>query len=135
MPEQTLSNPEAHQNGVPEERRRSPRKPVPEVVVAVELSDASRADLSELSDTTLGLAWAGSAIDISPEGLALSLPDDIPVGSQVLLTFRLNEETAFARVPSVVVRKQVGYGLGAVRFEDWASSDRNALRGYLRAAA
>lgn len=134
MPQPSTSPFEARQADDPMDRRRFPRKPVPEVVVAVELSDAPRASLSEVSDTTLGLAWAGSAIDISPEGLALSLPDDIPLGSEVLLTFRLDDETAFARVPSVVVRKQAGYGLGVVRFADWRSSDRHALRAYLSAA-
>lgn len=107
---------------------------MPEVVVAVELSDTTSSRLSAVSDSSFGLAWAGSAIDISPEGLALSLPEDIPLGSEVLLTFRLDDETAFARVPSVVVRKQAGYGLGVVRFGDWRSSDRHALRAYLSAA-
>jgi hypothetical protein len=134
MPQQSPSRGEARQNGDSVDRRRFPRRPVPDVVVAVELSDTGRTTLSEMSDTTLGLAWAGSAIDISPEGLALSLPDDIPLGSEVLLTFRLDDETAFARVPSVVVRKQAGYGLGVVRFGDWRSSDRHALRAYLSAA-
>jgi hypothetical protein len=107
---------------------------VPEVVVAVELSDTTSSRLSAVSDSSFGLSWAGSAIDISPEGLALSLPDDIPVGSQVLVTFRLDDETAFARVPSVVVRKQPGYALGAVRFQDLSTSDCHALRSFLAAA-
>lgn len=134
MSEQSTSRSEARQNGDSVDRRRSPRKPVPEVVVAVELSDTTSSGLSAVSDSSFGLSWAGSAIDISPEGLALSLPDDIPVGSQVLVTFRLDDETAFARVPSVVVRKQQGYGLGAVRFQDLSTSDRHALRSFLAAA-
>ena len=134
MSEQSTSLTEAPQNGDSADRRRSPRKPVPEVVVAVELSDITSSRLSPVSDSSFGLSWAGSAIDISPEGLALSLPDDIPVGSQVLVTFRLDDETAFARVPSVVVRKQPGYGLGAVRFQDLSTSDRHALRSFLAAA-
>lgn len=134
MSEQSTSRSEARQNGDSVDRRRSPRKPVPEVVVAVELSDTAGSSLSAVSDSSFGLSWAGSAIDISPEGLALSLPDDIPVGSQVLVTFRLDDETAFARVPSVVVRKQAGYGLGAVRFQNLSTSDRHALRSFLAAA-
>lgn len=135
MPEIRQQRSDARGNGDSVDRRRFPRKPVPEVVVAVELSDTPRASLSPVSDSASGLSWAGSAIDISPEGLALSLPDDIAVGSEVLVTFRLDDETAFARVPSVVVRKQSGYGLGAVRFRELSSSDRHSLRAFLTAAA
>lgn len=132
MPEQIVTRARAGRNGDSStERRGCHRRPVPEVVVAVELSDTNGGNLSAVSDTHGGLAWAGSAIDISPEGLALTLPDDIPVGSEVLLTFRLDEETAFARVPSVVIRKQHGFGLGAVRFQGWSRSDRQALGAYL----
>lgn len=132
MPEQIVTRARTRQNGdSSSERRHCPRKPVPEVVVAVELSDTDGARVPAVSDTQGGLAWAGSAIDISPEGLALALPDDIPVGSEVLLTFRLDDETAFARVPSVVIRKQPGYGLGAVRFHGWSRTDRQALGAYL----
>ena len=132
MPEQTVTRAEARRNGdSSSDRRHCPRKPVPEVVVAVELSDTEGAPWPTVSDTAGGLAWAGSAIDISPEGLGLTLPDDIPVGSEVLLTFRLDDETAFARVPSVVIRKQPGFGLGAVRFRGLSRSDRLALGAYL----
>lgn len=132
MPQATPSRPTPRQNGdFPRERRHWPRKPVPEVVVAVELSDTFDTRPSALSDTPGGLAWAGSAIDISREGLALTLPDDIPVGSEVLLTFRLDDDTAFARVPSVVVRKQTGLGVGAVQFHDWTRSDAQTLGAYL----
>lgn len=117
-----------------EERRRFARKPMPELVVAVELSDAEGRHLSTVSDTPGGLSWAASAIDVSPEGLALTLPEDIPVGSEVFLTFRLSDETAFARVPAVVVRKQQGFGLGAVRFHGWSSAERHALHAFLDAA-
>lgn len=132
MSEQNASRAEPRRNGDSAiDRRHWPRKPVPEVVVAVELSDTSEARPSALSDTPGGLAWAGSAIDISLEGLALTLPDDIPVGSEVLLTFRLDDDTAFARVPSVVVRKQTGLGLGAVQFHDWARTDQQTLGAFL----
>lgn len=113
------------------ERREFARKPVPEVFVAVELSDTVPA---ALSDTPTVLAWAGSAIDISPGGLGLTLPEDIPVGSEVLLTFWLDEATVFSRVPSVVVRKEHGFGLGAVRFHDWTHHDLDALQAFLLAA-
>jgi len=117
------------------ERRRFARTPVPEVFVAVELPDTPVRDLSgDRSDTFGGLAWAGSAIDISPEGLGLTLPEDVPVGTEVLLTFWLDEATVFSRVPSVVIRKEHGMGLGAVRFHDWDSRQSDALRTFLHAA-
>lgn len=134
MPQHSVSRAAARREGDSPDRRRFPRRPVPHVVVAVEVSGTQDPTPSALSDTPAGPAWAGSAIDISPEGLALSLPEELPIGSEVLLTFRLDDERVFARVPSVVVRKQTGYGLGAVRFRDWSSADRHALRGFLSAA-
>lgn len=132
MPQQSPFRPSPRDNGdSAADRRHSPRKPVPEVMVAVELSDTPASPPSAVSDAPGGLAWAGSAIDISREGLALSLPDDIPVGSEVLLTFRLDDETAFARVPSVVVRKQTGFGVGAVQFHGWNRSDQRSLGSFL----
>jgi hypothetical protein len=135
MPENLSNRNEARRNGGPIERRRFARKPVPEVFVAVELSDTLADTLSAgVSDTPGALAWAGSAIDISPGGLGLTLPEDIPVGSEVLLTFWLDDATVFSRVPSVVVRKEHGFGLGAVRFHDWSNQDVSALWAYLQAA-
>lgn len=117
------------------ERRRFARRPVPEVFVAVEMSDSPAPSVSaRVSDTAGGLTWAGSAIDICPEGLGLTLPEDIPVGTEVLLTFWLDDATVFSRVPSVVVRKDHGFGLGAVRFHGWSSHDRDALHAFLQAA-
>lgn len=134
MDQHLETRPEARGPDVSAERRRFTRRPVPELVVAVELSDEQRDSLSALSDTPGGLAWAGSAIDVSPEGLSLTLPEDIPVGSEVYLTFRLSDDTAFARVPAVVVRKQQGFGLGAVRFYGWSTAERRALHAFLQAA-
>ncbi len=115
-----------------EDRRRSPRTPVPELFVGLEMSDTSCVPVSpKVSDRRRRPSWAASAIDISTEGLALTLPAEVPVGSEVLLTFRLDEETAFARVPSRVVRKEEGFGVGAVSFSSWPESDRLALLSYL----
>lgn len=134
MDQSTGNGAKPRMRAVSPDRRRFARRPVPELVVAVELSDEQRERLSEVSDTPGGLTWAGSAIDVSPEGLALTLPEDIPVGSEVFLTFRLNDEAAFARVPAVVVRKQQGFGLGAVRFYGWRAAERRALHAFLEAA-
>ncbi len=109
------------------DRRRSPRTPVPELFVALEMSDTSAPVSPQASDRRRRPSWTSSAIDISTEGLALTLPDEVPVGSEVLLTFRLNEETVFARVPSRVVRKEEAFGVGAVSFASWPESDRLTL--------
>jgi hypothetical protein len=115
-----------------EDRRRSPRTPVPDLFVALEMSDASPVPVSgHVSDRRRRPSWTSSAIDISTEGLALTLPEEVPVGSEVLLTFRLDEDFAFVRVPSRVVRKQEGFGVGAVSFASWPDSDRLALLSYL----
>lgn len=115
------------------ERRRSSRVPVPGMIVAAELAepvttapvDGARAP-GPVSPT-----WAGSAIDISRDGLGLVLPAEVPVGTELLLTFKLDDDTTFARVPSAVVRTQPGLGLGAVRFEGWNHSELRALHSYL----
>lgn len=126
---------QARQTGGFRERRRFARKPVPDVFVAVELSDTQPPGTpAEVSDTAGGLSWAGSAVDISPEGLGLTLPEDLPVGAEVLLTFWLDDATVFSRVPSVVIRKEHGLGLGAVRFRNWRYHDLDALQAYFRAA-
>lgn len=135
MLEPSFDRAQSVEQGTFRERRRFARKPVPKVFVAVELSDTPATDSgTAVSDAGGGLAWAGSAIDIGPEGLGLTLPDDIPVGAEVLLTFWLDDGTVFSRVPSVVVRKEHGFGLGAVRFHDWDEREIHALETYLDAA-
>lgn len=104
------------QDRLQDDRRAFPRHPVPEVFVAVETE--SRPGHPD---------WAGSAIDISGGGLALMLPEEVSVGSELYLTFRLEDGTAFVRVPSTVVRKDYGYCMGAVRFDDWGDGLRLAL--------
>lgn len=118
--------------GLIEDRRRAPRTPVPDLFVALEMSDTSAVQVSpKVSDRRRRPSWTASAIDISAEGLALTLPEEVPVGSEVLLTFRLDADTVFARVPSRVVRKEAGFGVGAVSFTSWPESDRLALVSYL----
>ena len=116
------------------ERRRFPRVPVPDVVVGLELPEtAVAAPAGRVHDST-GFAWVGSAIDISLDGMSLALPDDIPLGSEVLLTFKLDardEEMAFVRVPAIVVRRKPGFGQGAVLFLGWDQAEWQALRAYL----
>lgn len=113
------------------ERRRYPRVPVPNVVVGLELPEDADATGGVVPEDPAGFTWVGSAIDISMDGLSLALPDDIPLGSEVLLTFKLGSDTAFVRVPSIVVRRKPGFGLGAVLFLDWTPTDREALQAYI----
>jgi|GEM_PF-1217192 len=113
------------------ERRRFPRVPVPDVVVGLELSDALASASHGVPGDPTGFAWVGSAMDISLDGLSLALPDDIPLGSEVLLTFKLDPDTAFVRVPAIVVRRKPGFGLGAVLFLGWETADWQALQAFL----
>lgn len=116
------------------ERRRSPRLPVPDLVVGLELPEVVEAleeGTAALRGASTGFAWIGSAIDISLDGMSLALPDDIPLGSEVLLTFKLDADTACVRVPAIVVRRKPGFGQGAVLFLGWDLADSQALRAYI----
>jgi hypothetical protein len=113
------------------ERRSASRVPVPEVIVAVELPEPTPTASGDRNEDPGGFGWAGSAIDVSGDGLALALPVDIPEGTELLLTFMLDDETSFSQVPAKVVRTQPGFGLTAVRFRDWTLTDRRALQSYL----
>ena len=101
------------------ERRRSRRRPTPSVLVAIETP-------SERQD----LCWAGTAIDINGNGIGVSLPDEVAEGNKVLLTFRLGE-AEFHRVPGTVLRKDGGYGFGAVEFGTWPDRERLELLSFL----
>jgi hypothetical protein len=132
MPEPTTSLP-AHGPEIlySVERRRFPRVPVPNVVVGLEPSGAAGVTAGTVPDDPAGFTWVGSAMDISLDGLSLALPDDIPLGSEVLLTFKLDSDTAFVRVPAIVVRRKPGFGLGAVLFLGWDPADWQVLRAFL----
>lgn len=102
-----------------ENRRRSRRRPLPRVFVAVEDSEESE-----------GFTWAGNAVDINGDGLAMALPPEATEGATVRLTFTLGD-TEFARLPAVVVRQDREFGVGALRFGDWPEEARLALLSYL----
>jgi hypothetical protein len=120
MPELTSDPTTVSLQSSEHDRRAYPRRPVPEVFVAI-----------ETEQTTGHPEWASSAIDISADGLALMVPENVPVGSELYLTFRLEDGTSFVRVPSTLVRKEQGYSTGAVRFHDWADGERLLLLAYL----
>lgn len=113
------------------DRRRNPRVPVPYVIVAVERSVPNGDAPTETGDGETAPAWACSAIDICRDGLALALPASVAPGDELLLTFKLDEETCFSRIPGLVVRTQLGFGLGAVRFHGWTDSDLRTLEAFL----
>ncbi len=99
------------------DRRRTRRLLVPAVQVTL-----------ELPGTPSSLCVA-DALDVNRDGLGLVLPPEFEAGTEVLLTFLLDEHTFFYRVPGVVVRQHLG--VGGVRFEGWSEVDRNALLAYL----
>lgn len=113
------------------DRRRDSRVPVPDVLVAVEASEPARRAPTDRGDAEPAPSWACSAIDICRDGMALALPGAVAPGDELFLTFRLDEQTSFSRVPGIVVRTQLGFGLGAVRFQSWTDSERRSLERYL----
>jgi hypothetical protein len=97
-----------------DDRRRAPRFPLVGVLVTVVTHDGEE------------VLCASDALDISTEGLALVLPEEgdheLDPGDGVLISFRLDDGTAFARIPCRVVRREDG--VGALEFT-W---DRPARR-------
>ncbi len=100
------------------ERRMSRREPIAKIYVEIRRS----AD-SEIPD------WAGTAVDVNSNGMALVLPPDMATGTRVSLSFALGE-VEFSCVPAEVVRQDV-VGVGAVRFVDWSDADQLELLAYL----
>lgn len=107
------------------DRRRAPRVPLVGVLVTVVSSDGSE------------VLCASDALDISTEGLALVLPEEtngsMNPGEGVLVSFRLDDGTSFARMPCRVVRKEVG--VGAVDFTPWNRPERHRLAAWLEGTA
>jgi hypothetical protein len=105
------------------DRRRAPRLPLPGVLVTLVSPDGERA------------LFASDALDISAAGLALVLPEGlngcVVPGDGVLLSFRLDESTTFARMPGRLVRREEG--VAAVEFGSWEGAARSRLADWLAA--
>lgn len=103
------------------DRRRARRVPVPGVLVTLVSADGEQA------------LFASDALDISAEGLALVLPEglngSVNPGDGVLLSFRLDEGTAFARMPGRLVRREEG--VAGVEFRAWEPPARRRLDEWL----
>ena len=99
------------------EHSRRNRRPIHGVLVAV--------DAPSLADKP----WVVDGIDISANGMGLVLPPEIAEGTEVLLSFKLEDGLELSRVPAEV-RHQMS-ATGGVSFHAWASGDRLRLLEYL----
>lgn len=97
--------------------RRTRRLPIHGVFVAI--------DAPEIADQP----WVVDAIDINAGGMGIVLPPELPEGTLVYLSFRLDEGVELARVPARVQHRDGASG--GLRFEPWKDDDRLALLEYL----
>lgn len=98
-------------------RRRVRRRPMHGVLVAI--------DAPQVAEKP----WVVDAIDINANGVGLVLPPEIPEGTEVFLSFALDEEAEFSRVPATVLHQMSSSG--GVRFATWSDADRLRLLEYL----
>lgn len=89
------------------------RRPIPGVLVAL--------DAPELA----AQPWVVDGIDINSNGMGLVLPQEIAEGTQVYLSFELDDSLEFSRMPAEV-RYQMGAS-GGVAFHPWPSAERLKL--------
>ena len=101
------------------DKRRSRRLPIPDVRVDVTLE--GEADIG----------WTCSAIDINGDGMALTLPRELAVGTRLRLSFQPDETTVFDAVPCVVIRQDAAGGHGAVMFSGWSEENVIELWAFL----
>lgn len=98
-------------------RRGTRRRPIHGVLVAI--------DAPAIADQP----WVVDAVDINADGMGLVLPPEIPEGSDVFLSFKLEGDLEFSRVPARV-RHHDGLS-GGMQFHSWPARDRLQLLEYL----
>lgn len=107
MSEHTTSESNAEERGG--YARRSRRLPIAGVLLAID------------APAVAARPWVVDAIDVSTDGMGLVLPPELPEGTRVELSFKI-DDAEFARLPAVVTH-QLGTS-GGVRFEPWPAPDR-----------
>ena len=113
-PEQRLTEISGSENA--QRSRRIRRAPMHGILVAIDAPQQS-------SDP-----WVVDAIDLSSNGMGLVMPPELLEGTEVLLSFHLDDND-FSRLPATVVH-QMGVS-GGVRFEPWPGEERLKLLEYL----
>ncbi len=107
----------ATKDGEAVDGRRSRRRPIHGILVAIEAPAFPEGH------------WVADAIDINANGMGLVLPPELEAGTEVRLSFRLDDEVELSRVPATVRHRE---GLsGGVRFSRWSDADRLKLLEYL----
>lgn len=107
-------------DGQREERRRSARHPVPELLIELRRNvDSATPD------------WAASAVDISLRGMLLQLPPVVALGEYLHLRFMQRGPLfGFERLGAVVLRHEHG-NLVALGFTGWPREALDLLAAWL----
>ncbi len=99
--------------------RRARRRPIAGVLVVIEAPALSAQH------------WVADAFDISSDGMGLVLPPALPLATELLLSFRLDAENEFSRLPAEIRHRDPVAGGGGVRFGPWPEEDRRRLLEHL----
>jgi hypothetical protein len=107
------------QTAVKRRSRRSRRVAIPGVPIDVTVEGEA--------DTR----WTCAAIDINGDGMALTLPPELPTGTRLRLSFQPDDSTIFDAVPCQVLRQDRAGGYGAVVFASWSEENVIELWAFL----
>ena len=98
-------------------RRRVRRLPIHGLLVAIDAPGVAEKP------------WVVDAIDINAHGMGLVLPNELPEGTAVYLSFSFKEGFEFSQMPAVVMH-QMGSS-GGVCYGTWPQEDRLKLLEFL----